>query len=651
MVQRADPAKVIRYPDRTYRGGAFGHSAASYLAESKWYRVQVEAVAEAHDLPLKKPLGQWSKEQLAILFDGTGEKIYTIKRRMRRPGGRSYRLSTKTPWIGFSAILEGWYRKSGGGRWTERISEVMQPETCPVCAGERLGPISRSVTLGRSTTISDIERMTVTEAAAYFDGLRLPAAARQVVDEVLKEIKERLHFLSEVGLGYLSLDRRTATLSGGEAQRIRLATQIGSGLVGVVYVLDEPTIGLHPRDTHRLLESLRDLRDLGNTVLVVEHDPDTIRAADHVVDLGPGAGKHGGEVVFQGSVKSLLRKKGLATSDFVAGRRAIDRPPARSKPRSYLRVKKARAHNLKRVDLKIPTQRLTCITGVSGAGKSSLLFDVLWAAADQPKSAPGEVKGLDRFGTVYVVDQLPIGTTPASNPATYTKAFDPIRKLFAKIPEARMRGYTPGRFSFNRPGGRCEACDGRGAVRVEMHFLADVWVPCDECRGRRFNRETLEVKYKGRSIADVLEMEISEARVFFANIPQVVRILATLDDVGLGYLALGQPATTLSGGEAQRVKLASELARRARSEVLYLLDEPTCGLHAVDIEKLVAVLHRLVDNGHTVVVVEHNLDFIRTADWVVDLGPEGGDAGGRLVAEGPLETIRTTPASHTGRAL
>jgi excinuclease ABC subunit A len=611
----------------------------------------VEAVAEAHDLPLKKPLGQWSKEQLAILFDGTGEKIYTIKRRMRRPGGRSYRLSTKTPWIGFSAILEGWYRKSGGGRWTERISEVMQPETCPVCAGERLGPISRSVTLGRSTTISDIERMTVTEAAAYFDGLRLPAAARQVVDEVLKEIKERLHFLSEVGLGYLSLDRRTATLSGGEAQRIRLATQIGSGLVGVVYVLDEPTIGLHPRDTHRLLESLRDLRDLGNTVLVVEHDPDTIRAADHVVDLGPGAGKHGGEVVFQGSVKSLLRKKGLATSDFVAGRRAIDRPPARSKPRSYLRVKKARAHNLKRVDLKIPTQRLTCITGVSGAGKSSLLFDVLWAAADQPKSAPGEVKGLDRFGTVYVVDQLPIGTTPASNPATYTKAFDPIRKLFAKIPEARMRGYTPGRFSFNRPGGRCEACDGRGAVRVEMHFLADVWVPCDECRGRRFNRETLEVKYKGRSIADVLEMEISEARVFFANIPQVVRILATLDDVGLGYLALGQPATTLSGGEAQRVKLASELARRARSEVLYLLDEPTCGLHAVDIEKLVAVLHRLVDNGHTVVVVEHNLDFIRTADWVVDLGPEGGDAGGRLVAEGPLETIRTTPASHTGRAL
>jgi excinuclease ABC subunit A len=386
-------------------------------------------------------------------------------------------------------------------------------------------------------------------------------------------------------------------------------------------------------------------------VLIVEHDPDTIRAADHVLDLGPGAGKNGGEVVFAGSLKQLARRRGVATADFLFGRRTIERPPPRPRPRAFVRIKGAHAHNLKHVDCRIPVGRLSCITGVSGAGKSSLLFDVLWAAADADGTAPGKVTGLDRFGTVYVVDQLPIGTTPASNPATYTKALDPIRKLFAQVPEARMRGYEPGRFSFNRAGGRCDACEGRGAVRVEMHFLADVWVPCDDCRTRRYNRETLEVKYKGKSIADVLAMEVSEARVFFANIPQVARILGTLVDVGLGYLSLGQPATTLSGGEAQRVKLAAELARRSRDEVLYLLDEPTCGLHPSDIEKLVQVLHRLVDQGHTVVVVEHNLDFIRTADWIVDLGPEGGDAGGELVVEGPPAAIAKARASHTGRVL
>jgi len=651
VIQRADPARVIRYPDRTYRGGAFGHGAAAYIAQSKWYRAQVEAVAQAHDLPLETALGKWSDRELAILFDGTGDEVYQINRRMRRPGGRSYRLRTEIKWEGVSAILEGWYRKSSGGRWTDRITEVMRPQTCPACDGERLNPISRSTTLPGKKRPGDVARLTVAEARAYFEGVAFPKRLAEIVKEPLHEVRERLRFLDDVGLGYLTLERRTATLSGGEAQRIRLATQLGSGLVGVVYVLDEPTIGLHPRDTGRLLGLLGGLRDLGNTVLIVEHDPDTIRAADHVLDLGPGAGKNGGEVVFEGTRKQLEKKRGLPTADFVSGRRTIGRPPPRPRPRSFLRVEDAHAHNLKHIDLKIPVGRLTCVTGVSGAGKSSLLFDVLWAAADEDGDPRGKVKGLDRFGTIYVVDQLPIGTTPASNPATYTKALDPIRQLFAKLPEARMRGYDAGRFSFNRPGGRCEECDGRGAVRVEMHFLADVWVPCERCHGKRYNRETLEVKFKGHSIADVLEMEIAEARELFQNIPKVARILGTLDDVGLGYLSLGQPATTLSGGEAQRVKLAAELARRSRSEVLYLLDEPTCGLHPTDIEKLVHVLHRLVDNGHTVVVVEHNVDFIGTADWIVDLGPEGGDEGGRLVAEGPPDKIAATGKSHTGRFL
>ncbi len=646
VIQRVDPAKAIRHPERTFRGGAFGHGAAAYIAMSKWYRTQVEAVAEAHGMPLDVPMGKWKPEHIAMLFDGTGDRLYRIDRRLKRPGGKSYRLRTDTKWLGVSAIVEEWYRKSGGGRWTEKIGEVMRPERCPSCEGGRLNPISRAVTLPNGLRIGDVEALTVKDALDTFEGLSLPA----VVAEPLREVRERLRFLHAVGLAYLTLDRGTATLSGGEAQRIRLATQIGSGLVGVVYVLDEPTIGLHPRDTERLLGSLRGLRDLGNTVLVVEHDPDTIRAADRVIDMGPGAGKHGGEVVFQGSVPELLSQKN-ATSDFLSGRRRMERPPPRPLSSTFLRVTDARAHNLKKIAVKIPVGRLTCITGVSGAGKSSLLFDVLWNETEGARGTQGKVKGLDRFGTAYVVDQLPIGTTPASNPATYTKALDPIRDLFAMLPEARVRGFDAGRFSFNRPGGRCEACEGRGAVKVEMHFLADVWVPCDDCRGRRYNRETLEAKYKGKSIADVLDMEIAEAREFFKNVPRVERILSTLDDVGLGYLSLGQPATTLSGGEAQRVKLAAELARRSREEVLYLLDEPTCGLHPLDIEKLVLVLHRLVDQGHTVVVVEHNVDFIRTADWVVDLGPEGGEAGGELVVEGTVEEVKACKASHTGRFL
>jgi len=607
----------------------------------------VEAVAAAHGIDLRAPLETWSKGELDILFDGTGDREYVIDRRMRRPGGRSYRLKTKVRWEGVSAILQGWYKKSSGGRWTERIAAVMRPQTCPDCDGERLNPLSRAVTLPGPTRIGDVAAMTVGEARSYFETVKVDP----VVAEALHEIRERLRFLDEVGLTYLTLDRRTATLSGGEAQRIRLATQIGSGLVGVVYVLDEPTIGLHPRDTERLLGSLRGLRDLGNTVVIVEHDPDTIRAADHVIDLGPHAGKHGGEVVFQGSRTALLKRRRNVTAGYVTGRRRIERPPARPDPEEFLEVTEAAVHNLKRPRVRIPFGRLTCVTGVSGAGKSSLLFDVVLPAAEGEPDVPGRVSGLERFGQVYVVDQHPIGVTPASNPATYTKALDPIRQLFAQLPESRMRGYDAGRFSFNRPGGRCDACEGRGAVRVEMHFLADVWVPCEECGGQRYNRETLQVRYRDRSIADVLAMEVAEARTFFAHHPRIERILGTLDDVGLGYLSLGQPATTLSGGEAQRVKLASELARRSRDEVLYLLDEPTCGLHPSDIQKLVDVLHRLVDKGHTVVVVEHNLDMIRTADWLVDLGPEGGDGGGELVAEGPPDAVAACPESHTGRFL
>ncbi len=646
VIQRADPSKVIRYPDEKFRK-AFGSGAAGYIAQSKWYRAQVEAVAEAHDLPLKNPMSTWTAAQMKILFDGTGERVYEIKRRMRRPGGKSYRLQSKIAWPGVSAILEGWYKKSSGGAWTDRIASVMRPQECPSCDGDRLNLLSCAVTLPGKTRIGDVARMTVGEASAYFDDVKLT----EIVAEPLREVRERLRFLCEVGLEYITLNRRTATLSGGEAQRIRLATQIGSGLVGVIYVLDEPTVGLHPRDTGRLLDSLRGLRDLGNTVLVVEHDSDTIRAADHVIDIGPGAGKHGGTIVFSGTGQQLVRKKGLPTADFVTGRRTIAGGPDRT-PDEFLTIRNASANNLKHIDVEIPVGAMTCITGVSGAGKSSLLFDVLWAASDEPDAkTPGDVEGLDRFGTVYVVDQHPIGTTPASNPATYTKALDPIRKLFAQLPESRLRGYDAGRFSFNRAGGRCDACEGRGAVKVEMHFLADVWVPCDECGGKRYNRETLQVRYKEHSIADVLAMEIAQARDLFANVPKVARILGTLDDVGLGYLSLGQPATTLSGGEAQRVKLAAELARKSRNEVLYLLDEPTCGLHPTDIEKLVAVLHRLADQGHTVVVVEHNVEFLRTADWLIDLGPEGGGAGGGLVAQGPLSTILATPASHTGRAM
>ncbi|MFB3066650.1 MAG: excinuclease ABC subunit UvrA, partial [Planctomycetota bacterium] len=503
-LQSVDPAQVLRYPGRTLKGGAFGHGAARYLVQSGWYWAQIEEVARVHGLPLKDALKKWPQRELDVLFRGTGDQTYSIDTQIRRGRRRTYRLRTETTWPGVCTILEGWYRKSGGGRWTDRITEVMRTRTCEGCGGARLGPLSRGVTLGRNLTLPQLVRQTVADALATVQRLRI--TEREVMAEVQGEILSRLRFLKAVGLGYLTLDRATATLAGGEAQRIRLATQIGSSLVGVIYVLDEPTIGLHPRDTGRLLGTLRDLRDLGNTVLLVEHDAETIRAADHVIDMGPGAGRHGGKVVFQGSVQSLLRRRGSSTAGYLSGRLRIGRPPERGEAQDWLRVQGARVHNLKDLDVAFPAARLTCITGVSGSGKSTLLLDVVWNAAERAMAEEdhGGGKGFDQFDTVYVVDQLPLGSTPASNPATYTKLFDPIRKLFAKRPEARRRGYDPGRFSFNRPGGRCEGCEGRGALRVEMHFLADVWVPCEDCRGRRYNPETLQVKFKGKSIADVL---------------------------------------------------------------------------------------------------------------------------------------------------
>ena len=500
--------------------------------------------------------------------------------------------------------------------------------------------------------------MTVGEAVSLFESLPLHGERAVIAHELLKEIRARLGFLLSVGLDYLTLHRSAATLSGGEAQRIRLASQLGSELSGVLYVLDEPSIGLHQRDNHRLIETLRRLRDQGNSVLIVEHDADTMRAADWVVDFGPGAGRYGGQVVFSGPPQRLLHAEGSLTADYLAGRRAIAVPTERRKPQGYLEIQGARAHNLKNVSAKIPLGTFCAITGVSGAGKSSLINGILRPALAQelhdsraPIGEHDRIVGLDLLDKLIAIDQQPIGRTPRSNPATYTKAFDHIRALFAELPEARTYGYKPGRFSFNVKGGRCEACEGDGLKRVEMHFLADVFVPCEVCKGRRYNEATLRVRYRDKSIADVLDLPILEARELFSTHPQLRPILDTLSDVGLGYLSLGQPATTLSGGEAQRVKLAKELCRRDTGRTLYLLDEPTTGLHFEDIHRLLGVLHRLVEAGNSVLVIEHNLDVIKCADWVIDLGPEGGDRGGRIIAEGPPEAVAESAHSFTGQYL
>jgi excinuclease ABC subunit A len=633
-------------------------------------RRSVIAGLEAHyEFDANTPWGQLEPTVQEVLLFGSGDEPIDFP---YRTGGKDG--SYREPWEGVLANVMRRYEETGSENVREQLRDYMVSQPCRACAGHRLRPESLAVTVaGRS--LGDIAELSVTGALAFFRALPVAGQAgenggdaasadqsplpAQIAGPILKEVTERLHFLSNVGLDYLTLGRSAETLSGGEAQRIRLATQIGSRLVGVLYILDEPSIGLHQRDNERLLGTLRQLRDLGNTVIVVEHDEETIRAADHIIDLGPGAGRLGGHVVAEGTIDDVLAAPDSLTGAYLRGDRSIPTPRQRRAPDiGSLLVRGARAHNLKDLDVRFPLGTFTAVTGVSGSGKSTLVTEILYEALSRHlyrrRTLPGAhtaIEGLERIDKVIDVDQSPIGRTPRSNPATYTGLFTPIRQLFSELPESKIRGYSPGRFSFNVKGGRCEACAGDGLVKIEMHFLPDVYVPCEVCRGRRYNRETLEVLYKGRSIADVLDMTVAEALEFFDAVPTLKRRLETLADVGLGYIHLGQAATTLSGGEAQRVKLATELAKRDTGSTLYILDEPTTGLHFEDVRVLLEVLHRLVDRGNTVLVIEHNMDVIKTADWIIDLGPEGGEAGGRIVAEGVPETVATNPVSHTGRFL
>ena len=622
-------------------------------------KVVLPALARAFKFDLNAPWQSLSVTVRKVLLEGAPGKTFTYQYDSERWHG-----SYESGWKGVLNHVERRYRETASDSVREQLDQYMVEQACPVCHGKRLRPESLSV-LVAGKSIGDVVALAVREALAFSTSIPLRGNGRAGLDPeiarpILKEVVERLRFLADVGLDYLTLDRSAASLSGGEAQRIRLATQIGSRLVGVLYILDEPSIGLHQRDNARLLATLRELRDLGNTVLVVEHDEETIRAADHVVDLGPRAGRHGGEVIASGLLADVLRHRDSLTARYLRGELRIAVPPRRraaGDDRS-LKVVGARQHNLKDVTVDFPLGSFVAVTGVSGSGKSTLVTDILYQALARhfyrAKVVPGahdRIEGLDHIDKVIDIDQSPIGRTPRSNPATYTGLFTPIRELFTFLPESKLRGYGPGRFSFNVKGGRCEACQGDGLVKVEMHFLPDVYVPCEVCKGRRYNRETLEVRYKGKSIADVLDLTVADALDFFEHQPRIRSKLELLNDVGLGYIHLGQSATTLSGGEAQRVKLATELAKRDTGRTLYILDEPTTGLHFEDVRLLLDVLHRLVDKGNTVVVIEHNLDVVKTADWVIDLGPEGGDAGGRVVAAGTPEAVARTKGSHTGRFL
>ncbi len=648
-----DPSMIIPDPDLSLDQGAI---AAPGWTSPAWLAVAVKALRRAHRFDPKTPFRRLPPRVREILLRGSGEEEYTFDWKMK--GGRS-RFTFRRSFEGVIPNLRRRYKETHSPRLREEIARFMTVNPCAECGGARLRASSRAVRLaGRG--IHEYTALDVTAARSAFDALSLPPAAEAVARPIRKEILERLLFLDSVGLGYLTLDRAASTLSGGEGQRIRLATQIGSRLSGVLYVLDEPSIGLHPRDNLRLLTMLKAMRDLGNTVIVVEHDEETIRAADHIVDLGPGAGEHGGEVVAEGAVADIVAEPRSITGAYLSGRRRIERPSARRHPApgEALIVRSASANNLKGIDVAFPLGVVTAVTGVSGSGKSTLVIEILYkalarrlhGAADPPLAHAG-IEGQEKIDKIIAIDQSPIGRTPRSNPATYTGAFAPVRDLFAMVPEARGRGYAAGRFSFNVKGGRCEACQGDGSRRIEMHFLPDVHVTCDECGGSRYNRETLEIRYKMKNIAEVLDLSVEAAAEFFENIPQVRRKLETLVSVGLGSIRHRHSATTLSGGEAQRIKLSRELGRTDTGRTLYVLDEPTTGLHFDDIRKLLSVLNRLVDAGNTVIVIEHNLDVIKTADHVIDLGPEGGGAGGRVVASGPPEEIVRTAASHTGACL
>ena len=565
--------------------------------------------------------------------------------------------SYMTTFEGIVPNLERRYKETDSDWSREKIEEYMSMRPCPECKGARLRPESRAVKVG-GLPINEFTALSAKRAIEWMDQLELSSQDRAIARLILREIDERLRFLDNVGVGYLSMERASSTLSGGEAQRIRLATQIGSSLVGVLYILDEPSIGLHQRDNERLIATLQRLRDLGNTVLVVEHDEGTMRAADYVVDMGPGAGEHGGHVVAKGTAEEIMRVEHSLTGQFLSGTRKIEAPGARRKPTNYVEIVGASQHNLKNVSVKVPLGVFCAVTGVSGSGKSTLINEILYKAVanklNRARMRPGahkRIKGLEHLDKIISVDQSPIGRTPRSNPATYIGLFDQIRDLYSKTQESRARGYKAGRFSFNVKGGRCEVCKGDGQIKIEMHFLPDIYVPCEQCHGKRYNRETLDIRFKGKTIADVLDMPVEEALEFFAHIPKLKRRLQTLHDVGLDYMRLGQPATTLSGGEAQRIKLAAELAKVATGRTLYILDEPTTGLHFADIQKLLEVLQRLVDQGNSVVVIEHNLDVIKTADRLIDMGPEGGEEGGQLMASGTPEEIAAVEESHTGRFL
>jgi len=642
-----DPDAIVVDPTKPALGGALDLSGKEDTPHS---RHVVEALARHYGFEPETPWQELPEEARRAVLEGTGEE--TVEFTYKARSGREF--SYRSNWEGFFA-----HPRDGKGGRGRADSGHYATAVCTKCGGTRFRPEVRGVLVG-GRSITDVLAMTVAQAQGFCEGLDLRHSQAAIASRLVAEIGARLQFMSDVGLDYLSLDRASPSLSGGEAQRIRLATQIGAGLTGVLYVLDEPSIGLHARDNARLLRTLFHLRNLGNTVIVVEHDAETILSADHVVDFGPGAGVHGGEVVHAGTVEELLGNESSLTGAYLAGRKRIEVPGYRRRPKkgARLEVLGAEEHNLRRIDVQIPLGVLTCVTGVSGSGKSTLVIDVLYRTLQRrlygSTARPGRhraVLGVEHLEKVVNIDQDPIGRTPRSNPATYVGAFGPIRELFAATPEARLRGYEPGRFSFNVRGGRCEACEGDGTIRVEMHFLPDVYVTCEACRGTRYNRETLQVLYKGKNIAQVLDMTLAEALELFGNIPRVARILETLSAVGLDYLKLGQPAPTLSGGEAQRVKLAKELSRRQAGKTLYVLDEPTTGLHFADIQRLLSVLTKLVDAGNTVVVIEHNLDVIKCADHVIDLGPEGGDLGGRVVAVGTPEEIAQRPESHTGNYL
>ncbi|MDQ4005950.1 MAG: excinuclease ABC subunit UvrA, partial [Actinomycetota bacterium] len=647
-----DADLLVPDPDLSIREGAIAPWSATRL--EYWNRV-LEAVADAHRFSLDTPWRRLPQSARDVIMYGSDKEVY-VRYRNRYGRQRAY-------WTSYEGVIpnvERRHEETESDYARAKYEQFMREVPCRACKGARLRPESLAVTVGERN-LAHLTAMSISDTLEFLDGLGEALSDREIMiaERLLKEIASRLTFLVDVGLDYLTLSRPAGTLAGGEAQRIRLATQIGSGLVGVLYILDEPSIGLHQRDNKRLIDTLMRLRNLGNTLIVVEHDEATIRTADWIVDIGPGAGDHGGEIVYAGDVDGLLEEEASLTGAYLAGRRTIPTPQVRRAPSErWLEVRGASQHNLKTIDVGFPLGTLICVTGVSGSGKSTLVEDVLFRALQQKvyrsRVLPGKHKrlvGWEEIDKVIMVDQSPIGRTPRSNPATYTGVFDHIRKLYSQTPEARIRGYQPGRFSFNVRGGRCEACAGEGQIKIEMHFLPDVWVTCEQCKGRRYNRETLAVHFKGRSIADVLEMSVEEGLEFFRNIPVIARHLQTLFDVGLGYIKLGQPAPTLSGGEAQRVKLASELSRRATGRTFYILDEPTTGLHFEDVRKLLSVLERLVDAGNTMLVIEHNLDVVKTADWIIDLGPGGGDHGGELVAAGPPEAIVREPRSHTGAFL